>query len=518
MALSVTSADPATTVHHSGGGADLLGWSALPLLGRFNGHGPWLFVLESSAWLSRGPLSQADFRDVAVNFGGTWPLGNGTLGGIVIDGDALARRQNRDGMASVLREACRTAGPEADVLIVCRHRYLPRLSAWREYGRPSAERWRRAASQAGVRIEQAGFATLDGDRITALERTLPDTAATGADVECDRVVLRVAPPRLPHDDVVGRLIEEVSSAIARPLQTDRIGVRKIGKTAVFLSDPDGARYVLRIARSPIALARARRNFETLRWLQESTLPDALKGRAPLAVAHGVHAGYEYFVETALPGGPGPVHVVGGAPGGWPMEAVRYISELHRLTAQRGGLDDATMNPLVREPIARLARACGAAASAPVFARLGAVCETALRDRVLPLVQTHGDYTESNCLFDSDGHLTGVVDWEVALRPGLPLIDLLQLMPVAGENSSAPRWQRFDQWMTWVEKPELAVADPVVGEYVRDLDVPAAAIPALVLMQWVIHVEDRVAARRDDERWMRLRVHQPLESVRRILCG
>ena len=51
---------------------------------------------------------------------------------------------------------------------------------------------------------------------------------------------------------------------------------------------------------------------------------------------------------------------------------------------------------------------------------------------------------------------------------------------------------------------------------RTVGIPPASVPALIMLQWVTHVADRIEARADDERWLRLRVSQPLESLGRTL--
>jgi aminoglycoside phosphotransferase (APT) family kinase protein len=287
---------------------------------------------------------------------------------------------------------------------------------------------------------------------------------------------------------------------------------------VFLSGAGGRRYIMRIARSPIALARAARNFEAIEQLHGSSLPQELRNRVPAPVARGCNGGYSYFVEACLDGRAGPVPArTRNVSTGWLDEAVSYLSALHMGTARRIVMDEFEMTRLVRAPLARIARACTAADALQVLRRVQATCELTLADRVLPLVRTHGDFTESNCLFGSDARLTAVVDWEVSMAEGLPLLDLLQLLPVPGELGSHPRWQRFDRWLDLWREPEHAVSDGLMEGYVRALDLPTAVIPGLILAQWVTHVADRIEARRDDERWVRLRLWQPLESLGRLLC-
>jgi hypothetical protein len=182
------------------------------------------------------------------------------------------------------------------------------------------------------------------------------------------------------------------------------------------------------------------------------------------------------------------------------------------------MDDDAMGRLVHEPLDRVAKHCESPIAQGVLARVQAACESSLGGEVLPLVRTHGDFTDSNCLFDRDGRLAAVVDWEVSLAQGFPLMDLLQLMPVAGETGTHPRWQRFDVWRELLLEPARVLRDPVMGAYVRAMGIPPAAVPGLVLAQWATHVADRIAARCDDRRWMRLRVWQPIEVLGRTLRG
>ena len=499
-------------------GADLLGWSALPLLAASPETGPWLFVTgKEEARLSRGPLTDADFTAVPGDYTSAWTLPAGAVAGVVIDGDALAHGTDSAALNGILDEAIRVSGSGERVFVVCGDRRIPRrLRDWRDYGRQSGAAWRRSAARRGEAAEIASFARLDGDRLTGL--TLADGAADAAPREADRVVLRMTNAEMA-DTVIRGIVRETSRNIGIDLQVDHIAVRKIGKTATFLTGPDRRRYILRIARSPIAHTRAQRNFAALDALGRPSVDPLLRGRVPAAVYRATHGGYPYFVETCLDGRPGPLSAgVHANAHGWATDAVTFITALHRATAECVAMNGGALSRLVLEPIARLTDACqGIPGAARVLAQVAAQCGTALRARTLPLVQTHGDFTESNCLFDADGRLTAVVDWEVSERCGLPLLDLLQLMPIRDEKSQHPRWQRFDAWLDLWRAPERLMTDPVVGPYARTLGLDLEVVPPLILAQWVTHVADRVHARREDDRWMRLRVRQPLESLERIVC-
>ena len=491
-------------------GADLRGWSALPLLGDASSV-PWLFVQSTShAWLSNGPLAAAQFVEAAADYGAAWPMSTGALAGVVIDGDAVAPGTSGASLGLILSEAVRVVGPRGTVLLVSSDRVVPRqLRTWRAYGTRAARRWCRTAASLGLHVQHIGLAGLDGPRIIDIAPMSPAGA--------DRVVLAIGRGDAGGTATLASMIDDASRRSGVSLRLDRMSVRKIGKTAVFLVGADGKRFIMRVARSPIALRRAARNFETLCWFQQSSLPTWIKGRVPAPVTRGSRDGFQYFIETCVHGEAGPRGTAReGGREGWEMAAVRYISALHGETKRRVLVDEEQLVPMVRTPIARLERLCDAAEAAPVFRRLIAACERSLRNRVVPLVRSHGDLTESNCLFDGDGTLTAVVDWEVSESEGLPLADLLQLMPIRGETSSNPRWQRFDAWLELYRDPERVALDRVMGGYAFALGVPRDAIPGLVLLHWVTHVADRVEARRGDERWMRMRLWQPLELLGRVL--
>jgi aminoglycoside phosphotransferase (APT) family kinase protein len=499
-------------------GADLRGWSALTLLGHATRDaGRWLFLCEpAAAWLSSDRLADAHFLPVPLRYDGTWPFADGALAGVVIDGDAVVRSVGEARLEHLLNEARRVTAAQDNVLVACTHRRVPRhLRAWREYGRHTLGTWRRAAARLGIAARTVGSLRLDGPRVTGLDLVSSDRHGSTVDNQADRVVLWLSTPRPDAIVIADELIAEVARAAGIGLAIDRIAVRKIGKTAIFASGSDGRRYIMRIARSPIALMRAQRNFETLATLRRSTLPRSITSLAPLAVVQRVHAGYAIFLETCLDGVAGPVKSGRRGPGGWARDAVEFITALHMATARKTTIDARWLAARVSEPVARIVTACGEPAAQDVLRRAEAACHTALAGLTLPLVQTHGDFTDSNCLFAPDGALTGVVDWELALADGLPLLDLLQLMPVAAADQPH-RWPHLDAWLALLREPARVAAAPILGTYMNTLGVPAASVPALVLLQWITHVADRITARGDDQSWLRLRVWQPLESLGRLL--
>jgi hypothetical protein len=507
--VASTADAPATT------GADLLGWSALPLLADAAAEGSWLFVLgPSRAWRSSGPLADAGFARIDLPPSGLWPLADSSLQGVVIDGDALGAAADEAAVLRCLGEAARCVVSERNILIVCGERRMPRnLRELRGYRRPGANLWRSAVADLGGpgSSTPVAFASFDGDRLTGLRITGGSDPASG-----DRAVLRVSPSSGLADSALSSMVRDASGALKAELRIDRVAVRKIGKTAVFVTGTDGARHILRVARSPIARRRAERNFDALDSSHASSLPDLLTAAIPRALARGACGSYEYFVEACLSGDAGPSRHARRL-SGWAVEAVDYIALLHQQTACRVVVDDGLLDRFVGAPAATIARTCASPAVARTLDRLMRRCEDSLRGRAIPMVRTHGDFTESNCLFDTAGRLVGVVDWELSEPDGLPLLDLLQLMPVEGEKGRSERWARFDAWMALLRRPERVISDDLFGSYVHTLQIDPQSIAGLVLVHWLNHVADRLDARRDDERWVRMRMRQPLESLEEVLC-
>jgi hypothetical protein len=496
-------------------GADLLGWSALPLLADAAAEGSWLFVLGPlRASRSSDPLADARFAGIDLPASGLWPFADSSLQGVVIDGDALGAGADEAAILRCLGEAARCVVNERNILVVCGERRMPRnLRELRGYRRPGANLWRSAVADLGGpgSSTPVAFASFDGNRLTGLRLTRGIDPASG-----DRPVLRVSPSSGADDSALSSMVSDASRALKAELRIDRVAVRKIGKTAVFVTGTDGGRHILRIARSPIARRRAVRNFNALDSMRACSLSDRLTAVIPRALGRGACGSYEYFLEACLSGEAGPSR---HAPrrSGWAAEAVDYISLLHQETARRVVVDDGLLERIVGGSVATIVRTCATPAAERTLDRLTRRCEDSLRGRIIPMVRTHGDFTETNCLFDTTGRLVGVVDWELSEPDGLPLLDLLQLMPVEGENGRSERWQRFDAWMGLLRHPERVISDDVLGSYVRTLQLDPESIAGLVLVHWLNHVADRLDARRDDERWMRLRVRQPLESLEGVLC-
>ena len=296
------------------------------------------------------------------------------------------------------------------------------------------------------------------------------------------------------------------------LVAERFTIRKIGKTAITVSAVPGAKYIVRIPRSRIACERARRNFAALDALHGNTvLPARVRSIVPRAVLSGSAGDYEFFVEEHLGGAETTAATWTQSDGVWQPDALDFITSLHLSTARLAIIDRERAERVIHSPIRQIRAGCEPRWTGGVLDWLQHLIESCLLGRSLPFTWTHGDYFLGNCLYSAAGRLTGVVDWELFSREGLPMLDLLQCMRIPGETSSHPTWQRFAAVREMLNSPSRVSQSPVLSNYLKSMDMPADGVPALLAMYWVDHVACRIGARSADAGWMNKRVYDPLRE-------
>ncbi len=315
--------------------------------------------------------------------------------------------------------------------------------------------------------------------------------------------------------VAGSLLDRVLSEIAATGprgSIERLLVRKIGKTAIMASCGD-RRVLIKVPRTPVARFRAERNFKALERLHQS---DALtahdRALVPRATVRGCIGDYAYYGEEMLDGRELPQTALQSS--AWQPDAVQFITSLHLRTRQERVVDEACFEARFAAPVRRIQAACRIddAANARTFDAIVA----AMREVVgqpMPFVWAHGDFALTNCLYDATGGLSAVVDWELFSPEGLPLLDLLQCMPIAGESNAHERWQRFDVVASLLRHAIPHDGAHELRKYVARVGMSDRVVPAILLMYWVDHVANRIESRRADSVWMRKRVLQPLAVLK-----
>lgn len=419
---------------------------------------------------------------------------------------------DRDAVDAVLRAAVRVVAPHGFLYVALRNRFgYPRARGWRsELGPAAGARYFRpgdlAAHAAGRKVtvhplicDAEGFLievipatgyvsvknpSLRGERLRQLllgprgaKLLAPAFAwiAAGPD----------GPPTLLESTL--RRLEQTGLVRDPPARFRRYQVLRGGKVIVSAAGAAGrdGRCIVVLARAAMAIERRVREFKLLRDLA-AQLPADLAGRVPRAHDHDEVAGAHRFVIEEFPGFTLEAPVPALAPA--TRNAADFMARLHRATARPERLTAARVRALTG-PLFETAHARYPPLRSAIE-RLRAGVQAGLEGHVLPLVRMHGDFKIENVVVDRRGNLVGVIDWELAETDGLPLLDIGFLLVynvyirrgeefVAGVRSLCPPMA--------VPPEERALWD----DYIRALEIPPAAVPALVGALFIHHIARRM---------------------------
>jgi aminoglycoside phosphotransferase (APT) family kinase protein len=491
-----------------------LGFSALALLGPASLPSlPVLFLLNWSC-ASLEMVQGAGLKSTQVPLRG-WtllPLQSNSVSCVVADFDAVPNAGSLG--VRILAEIRRVLAPEGCCVAVTAHRRRPRdPRLWSRYRLvPPVRRWLRTFDQHGWAQRDAVLLQFDGPRLTSVQLG-PEPCRSGTPKgRADAVALVRSGCGAAETSRLGEVSRALTDCLAVQQPVDRIYVRKIGKTAAFLSLGD-SRIVVRMPGSMIALARARRNYLALDALHRKVIPTEIPTHlVPRPLTQGVAGNQPYFVESCVPGAPRRAAV---AQIRWEPQALEFITSLHVATARPQLLTDAWFEQTVEPALSNIDEWRHDPGNRDAIAWLRARLRERLIGQQLPVVRSHGDFTAGHCLYDSSGRLSGVVDWELSTADGLPLLDLIQCVDLPVEYTSDGRWLRAELVFDAVEGAGPLSGAPEIIAYMKRLSLPEALLPSLLMMFWIDHAASRIAARRSDERWFQGRVKAPLRRVRQL---
>lgn len=358
-----------------------------------------------------------------------------TFEGAIIGPGALAR----DDLARVLLEVRRRLVPGGVLLLLAnRRRPLARRSA-----RRSARRIARLLAKCGFgRARRAAI-------LPAIEtpQVFLPRRARGA----KRLRERIARRRLAADLVAPTIMiagcerpSLIAEAAARffaasgarrrgpPLERRVVRVSSHGTARVELDlERDGRRgkAFLKLALDPRARPRIVRAARVLADVRADPRL-AAEDRALVPELLFFHEESAVLVEGRLPGrearrvleaaryGPRTFDAIFG-------EAMDFLARLHAATARRAPLGEAMYERLLGAQLATLERAL-AGDDRRRAARLARAARGSLVGRTIPLVLGHGDFHFMNVLAHR-GRLSGVLDWEFASEPDLPVLDAFHFL-------------------------------------------------------------------------------------------
>ena len=123
-----------------------------------------------------------------------------------------------------------------------------------------------------------------------------------------------------------------------------------------------------------------------------------------------------------------------------------------------------------------------------------VLKEQLLNKDFKTVWSHGDYKLENILFDfKSNNITGIIDWDLSRREGLPLIDIIYLLlyrhftlaEVAVTEISHDRFLRLE-FTEWEKK--------IILFYLDTVKLSEQFLKPLLIMFWLNHVTQRFGQR------------------------
>jgi O-antigen/teichoic acid export membrane protein len=279
------------------------------------------------------------------------------------------------------------------------------------------------------------------------------------------------------------------------------------------------RAVVKLPATELAVQGVRRERDVLASLHGDVRLREWCGVLPTLLAEGELAGRPYVVEHMLPGVPASRMVTSDAQARRVLTAAAAtIRELHRRTAAPAVIDEAVLGRWVDGPARILCEGdpqAGPGSVTVAMDRLTDELHEALAGRTAQLSWVHGDFVPGNILVRADGQVvSGIVDWELAGRGGLPSIDVVALLlstraqrrrrelgRVVRELVSGAPWTEFERALL-----DSGCAEPPGGRLESR---------ALVLLWWLQHAAANVtkSSRYDRRgRWARWNIHLVLDAL------
>ncbi len=269
----------------------------------------------------------------------------------------------------------------------------------------------------------------------------------------------------------------------------------------------------KIARLPfdrLSRVRARVSVTMLKALRNTMLA----GCVPRHLCGGNFLGQPYSCEERLSG----AVIEDSAPR---MEiliqkAAELITRFHAETRKIITLDDRSYRRLFSRDFFRLRPYLNEEYKEKLL-RMEKVLKKQLLDKEFCVVWRHGDYKIENVLFDEKTReISGVIDWDLSCRNGLPLLDVFYLLLYKDSlfsRKSIGRILRERALMMDFTPFELSV----IRGYAAEIGIAEEFWRPLLWMFWINHIVQRyqqqlLREETADSSWMRTEVYAVLDAI------
>ena len=313
--------------------------------------------------------------------------------------------------------------------------------------------------------------------------------------------------------VVKGLINEASQRISSRLVLLDKKQSPTGSAILWLRCGDG-KYIARVALNPSGERRLKKNLNVLsefsgkKWFSEN-----FASRIPVNILAGKIEGHFYSLETQLPGISGQDYR-GSTPAKILISrGAEFIGALH--WASRGrtivskDLWDHKLAPMLDQTKILFARH----GIEQGFEEICRFLENRMVNQEIPFVMNHGNYWLGNLLFDANGSLTGVVDWDLAKDSWLPMLDVLHLLI---RNESLERNLALGEVIILFDERirERIPLSPTIRDYCGTFSIGPNLMRAFLFFHWIQHIQqhlrfETVALSRMD--WLKKNVFSVLKT-------
>jgi len=255
------------------------------------------------------------------------------------------------------------------------------------------------------------------------------------------------------------------------------------------SDPCLVAKIPRVADDGGFLAREAANLRAV----HASRPDGFRS-IPRLVAHETYRGTILLIETALLGRVMRPAVFRKHDAHCLQEVLRWISDLHGRTVQRGWAESDEFVRLVQTPLSCLEATLAADAETHGLIASTRDLVAPLRSADVPRVFEHADLSSPNILLMPDG-TPGIVDWELSDPTGLPAIDLFFFLAfVAFARRQAQTPSEFVAAFRDAFFGPNCWSLPYVQQYAERIGLSRAILKPLFVLCWcryLAHVANRM---------------------------
>lgn len=272
-------------------------------------------------------------------------------------------------------------------------------------------------------------------------------------------------------------------------------------------------HVTRVPLDTLSKARCRINCKNLRRMQDTEfsayVPKVLK-----KTAFGAYTCYRETKHSGLI-----IDYPAKKLAFLTREAIEYIIAFHTRTRRDIVIDTACFQRLFSREFSRVTPHLDAVYQQRL-ATIKEMLQNKLMNTPFKTVWQHGDYKIENIFFAPGSlRLKTVIDWDLARKEGLPLLDVLYLL-IYIDNLKTKEWISTIFRERFLKENFNRVEKESINAYMRALGLSTRYVRPLMAMFWITHIASRYGQllqgeSAQKEKFMRENVYRTIDSIWRL---